>query len=307
MNMAPMIWLHQHWQAFRLATSRLATSPVNTALSTVAIGIAASLPAGGWMLLDHTEKLMRSTPAASQMPRISVFMALSADRKAAGEIEAWLKKREGAASVRFVPREDTLARMRTAEGLSDVLDTLPGNPFPDAFVVAPADDRPERMEALAAEFRKLPRVEHVQLDSAWARRLNALLKLGRTGVLMLALLLGVGLTAITFNTIRLQVLSQRAEVEVSRLLGATDAFIRRPFVWFGALLGLLGGIAAWLIVGAATLWLAGPVGELARLYDWNLALNPPGATDSAILMGTATLLGWIGALLSLRQALREDR
>ena len=302
-----MIWLHQHWQAFRLAISRLATSPVTTLLSLIAIGVALALPAGGWMLLDNAMKLARSTPTASQMPQISVFMSLRADRKAAREIEAWLKKREGVASVRLVPREDTLARMRTADGLSDVLDALPGNPFPDTFVVAPADDRPEHMEALAAEFRKLPKVEHVQLDSAWARRLDALLKLGRTGVLMLALLLGVGLVAITFNIIRLQVLSQRAEVEVSRLLGATDAFIRRPFIWFGALLGLLGGLAAWLIVGAAALWLTGPVGELARLYGLDISLTPPGDADAAILLGAATLLGWIGALLSLRQALREGR
>lgn len=300
-----MIWLHQHLAAFRLALSRLAASPVNTALSTVAIGISLALPVGGWMLLDNATKLARSASLISQMPQISVFMSLGADRKAAGEIEAWLNKREGVASVRFVPREDTLARMRTAEGLSDVLDALPGNPFPDAFVVAPADDRPERMEALAAEFRKRPQVGHVQLDSAWARRLDALLRLGRTGVALLALLLGVGLVAITFNTLRLQVLSRQAEVEVSRLLGATDAFIRRPFVWFGTLLGLLGGGAAWLIVGAATLWLSGPIGELARLYDWNLALNPPGAIDSALLLGAATLLGWLGAVLSLRQTLRE--
>ena len=101
------------------------------------------------------------------------------------------------------------------------------------------------------ELRKLPRVEHVQLDSAWVQRLDALLRLGRTAVVLLASLLGVGLMAITFNAIRLQVLTSRAEIEVSRLLGATDAFIRRPYYWFGTLQGLLGGVIAWAIVAVA--------------------------------------------------------
>jgi cell division transport system permease protein len=161
------------------------------------------------------------------------------------------------------------------------------------------------MEALAGELRKLPRVEHVQLDSAWVRRLDALLKLGRTGVALLTLLLGVGLVAITFNTIRLQVLTQRAEIEVSRLLGATDAYIRRPFHYFGILQGLLGGAVAWAIVWLATLWLAGPIGDLAQLYSLDFALRSLGHIDSIVMLALAAGLGWLGASLSLRQYLSD--
>ena len=119
---------------------------------------------------------------------------------------------------------------------------------------------------------------------------------GRPGVVLLALLLGVGLVTITFNTIRLQVMASRAEIELSRLLGATDAFVRRPFHYFGVLLGLAGGGLAWLIVAAATLWLKQPIGELVKLYN---------LVDSLALLGAAGALGWLGAGLSLRQHLGD--
>jgi cell division transport system permease protein len=297
-----MNWLHAHRNAFLLACRRLAASPVNTLLSLLVIGIALALPAGGQMLVANALQLAAS---AAPTPQISLFMSLDASRAAANEVEARLKNNPSVKAARFVPREATLARMKSAEGLGEVIEMLPKNPFPDAFVIDPANDAPAAMEALAGELRKLPRVEHVQLDSAWVRRLDALLKLGRTGVALLTLLLGVGLVAITFNTIRLQVLTQRAEIEVSRLLGATDAYIRRPFHYFGILQGLLGGAVAWAIVWLATLWLAGPIGDLAQLYSLDFALRSLGHIDSIVMLALAAGLGWLGASLSLRQYLSD--
>lgn len=296
-------WLNQHADALRIAVRRLAASPVNTLLSLLAIGIALALPAGGQMLLANAMQLARN---AAPTPQISLFMDVGADRRAAKDVEMKLKGHSGVRSLRFIAREDTLARMKASEGLGDVIDALPKNPFPDAFAVLPADDRPEAMERLAAEFRKLPKVVHVQLDSDWVRRLDALLRIGRTGVVLLALLLGVGLVAITFNTIRLQVMAGRAEIELARLLGATDAFIRRPFHYFGVLLGLAGGGLAWLIVATAAWWLREPIGELARLYSLDFSLRPLALLDSIALLGAAAILGWLGAGLSLRQHLAKD-
>ncbi len=295
-------WLIQHRDALALAVRRLAATPLATLLSLLAIGIALALPAGGQMLLTNAKRL---ASGAAPTPQISLFLDLGADKRAVGEVANRLKNNPAVKSVRFIAREDTLARMRTGEGLADVIDALPKNPFPDAFVVLPADDRPEAMEQLAAEVRKLPRVEHVQLDSAWARRLDALLNLARTGVVLLALLLSIGLVAIAFNTIRLQVLTGRAEIEVSRLLGATDAFIRRPFQYFGSIQGLLGGIVAWLIVTGITLWLRNPMADMAQAYGFDFTLRPLGVVDSAALLGAAAVLGWLGASLSLRQHLRD--
>ena len=296
-------WLAQHIEALRLALSRLLASPLNTLLSLLAIGVALALPAGGQMLLSNALSLAGTSSA---VPQISVFMASGAERKASAEIEARLRKYGGIKQVQFLPREETLARMKASQGLRDVIEALPANPFPDAFIVTAADDRPEVMEKLAAEFRQWPKVEHVQLDSAWVKRLDALLKLGRTAVLLLGLLLGAGLIAITFTTIRMQVLTSRAEIEVAHLLGATDSFIRRPFLYFGALLGLGGGLFAWLLVGAAAVWLRAPLGDLVRMYDLTLVIQPLGLIESGTLLAFSATLGWLGALLSLRQHLRQS-
>jgi cell division transport system permease protein len=297
------IWLTQHGDALKQAARRLLASPVNTLLSLLAIGVAAALPAGGQMLFANALQLARN---AAPTPQLSVFMELDADKRTNDEIQARLKDHPEVKAFRFIPRAEALARMKANEGLADVIDALPRNPFPDAITVLPKDDRPEAMEQLAAELRKLPKVAKVQLDSDWARRLSALLNIGRAGVLLLALLLGVGLVAITFNTIRLQVMARRAEIELSRLLGATDAFIRRPFHYYGVLLGLAGGIVAWLIVAAATWWLAAPIAELAQLYNVDFALRRLPMFDSIILLTAAASLGWLGASLSLRQHLGED-
>jgi len=295
-------WLAQHGAAALLALRRLAIAPVNSLLSLLAIGIALALPAGGQMLLSNALHLAGTSSA---VPQISVFMAANAERRAATEIESRLGKYGGVKQVQFLAREETLARMKANPGLRDVIEVLPANPFPDAFVVTATDDRPEAMEKLAIEFRQWPKVEHVQLDSAWVRRLDALLKLGRTVVLLLGALLGAGLVAISFSIIRMQVLTHRTEIEVSQLLGATDGFIQRPFLYYGVLLGLGGGVVAWLLVGAAALWLRAPLGELVQLYDLTLVLEALDARDSAVLLGFAAGLGWLGATISLQQHLRQ--
>ncbi len=295
-------WLAQHQDAILLALRRLAAAPVNSLLSVLAIGVALALPAGGQMLLANA---MRLPGATSAVPQISVFMSASAERRAATEIESRLGKYGGVKHVRLLPKEETLARLKTNSGLRDVIEALPANPFPDALVVTATDERPEAMEKLAAEFRQWPKVEHVQLDSAWVRRLDALLKLGRTSVLLLGALLGAGLIAISFSIIRMQVLTHRAEIEVSQLLGATNGFIQRPFLYYGFLLGLAGGIVAWLLVGAAAFWLRAPLGELVRLYELNLVLQSLDGRDSSLLLGLAAGLGWLGAMISLRQHLQQ--
>ena len=295
------VWMDHHRVAALLAMRRLSAAPLNSLLYLLAIGVALALPAGGQMLLANALSLAGTSSSA---PQISIFMAANAERSMAAEIESRLKKRDDLKRYQFLPREETLARMKTNPGLREVIEALPANPFPDAFVLTAVDERPESMERLAVEFRRWPRVEHVQLDSAWVRRLDALLKLGHTAVLVLGALLSAGLIAISFSIIRMQVLTHRTEIEVSQLLGATDSFIRRPFVYYGLLLGLGGGMVAWLLVGAATLWLRAPLGELVRLYDLTLVLQMLDARDSALLLTFAAGLGWLGAMISLRQYLR---
>lgn len=294
-------WLVQNAKALGWAMRRLAAAPMNTLLSLLAIGVALALPTGGQMLLGNVQQLARNATAT---PQLSLFLAVNADRKEVDLIAARLKNHPKVKETRYVAREETLKRFKDNEGLAEVIAVLPKNPFPDAFVAIPRDETPLAMEQLRDEFRRWPKVEHVQLDSAWVRRLDSLLRLGRTSVALLAALLGLGLVATTFTTIRLQVLTQRPEIEVSRLLGATDAFIRRPFYYFGTLQGLLGGGVAWLIVLAVTLALRGPVTELAALYNAAASLQTLAPDDSLLLLAFAATLGWLGAALSLGRHLR---
>lgn len=297
-----MNWFAAHQRACLLAVRRLAATPLNTLLSMLGIGIALALPAAGYVMLGQVTQLAQG---ASATPQLTVFLPVEAERKVAQTVEARLKDLPAVAKTQLLTREDTLARMKASGNLADVIGALPKNPFPDALVVTPADEAPEAIDALAATLHEWREVEHVQVDADWARRLAAFIRLAKTGVLLLAGLLGAGLLAIVFNTIRLQALTRRDEVVVSRLLGATDGFIRRPFLWHGALLGGAGGLIAWLIVAGAILWLRLPVAELASLYGIDLSLALPGPLTSALLLGGAALLGWLGALLSIGQHLRR--
>ncbi|MGD9869855.1 MAG: permease-like cell division protein FtsX [Thauera sp.] len=292
-------WLYLHLRAIGHALRRLAAQPLGTLLSALVVGIALSLPGGGYLLLDNVSSLVRGVSGA---PEISLFLQLDAGAPDVAAIEQRLKAEPELASYRFVPRDEGLRQLEDA-GLGDVLGGLESNPLPDAFVVAPRGEDPALFQRLAERMQAWPKVAHVQLDSAWVQRLHALLGLGRSAVLMLAGLLGFALVIVTFNTIRLQVLTQRQEIAVSRLLGATDPFIRRPFYWFGGLQGALGGLVAlgtiWLGVRA----LAGPVAHLAETYGAIFQLSGPDLRTSVAIVLFAAFLGWMGAVISVRRHL----
>lgn len=294
-------WLAQHQAALAAALRRLWSTPLNTLLSLLVIGIALTLPGFGYVLLDNLRDLGRN---ASGVQQISLFMHLEAGKKDVGEIEGRLRA-AASGKWRFVPKEEALKRMQKSEGMAEIVASLPRNPLPDAFIVEPSNTDPEALEILRKEIAGWPRVAHVQLDSAWVKRFDAFLKLGKLALWMLAGLFAAGLVAVTFNTIRLQVMAQAAEIEVARMIGATDAFIRRPFYYFGALQGVLGGLlAAGLLLGGLRL-LAGPVGDLAALYGGDFSLRAPGLPEIAVLAGSGALLGWLGAQLSVSLSLRK--
>lgn len=293
-------WLSQHRAAFGRALRRLAAAPLNTLLSLIAIGIALTLPAFGYVALDSLRDLGRDATAVQQ---VSVFMQVGASKAEVAAIDQRLRAQSGV-SITFVPRDEALRRLKENGDMAEIVASLPRNPLPDAFIVEPQDTSPEALEALRAEFAAWPKVAHVQLDAAWIKRFDAFLRLGKLALLLLAGLFGAGLIAVTFNTIRLQVMAQAAEIEVARMIGATDAFIRRPFYYFGALQGALGGLlAAALVIGALRL-LAGPVGELAALYGASFSLHAPTPAEIGALAGIGAVLGWIGAQLSVSLSLR---
>jgi cell division transport system permease protein len=267
--------------------------------SIAAIGTALSLPLALHLALDQAGGIARRV---SRDPTLSVFLAPDAQSQSTRLIEQRLRQHAQVAEVEYVPRDAALAALERSAGVGDVRGTLGHNPLPDAFIVTART--PAALEPLRGELARWPGVEHVQADAQWAQRLHALLQLGRTLVLLGTALLAVLLLAITFNTIRLQILARREEIEVAKLIGATDAFVRRPFLWFGVLQGLLGGLLA-VAVASSALWLIGrEVRNLAVLYGAEFGLIGPGLKEAAWAVGGATALSVLGAWLSASKQLK---
>jgi cell division transport system permease protein len=294
-------WLDQHARCFASTLVKLARTPLGSMFNIMVIGIALCLPVGLYVLIDN---LQAASGQLAAEPQISAFLALDASRAEITQIETRLKQHARVQRYRFVPRDQALQELKQSSGLADVIDSLPQNPLPDTFIVSAKDNTPRALEALREEIAQWPRVVHAQLDAAWARRLDATLRFGRVVVLILGGLLAFAVVAVTFNTIRLQVLTQREEVEVVKLIGATDSFIRRPFLYYGALQGAAGGVVAWLIVSGG-IWLVNHnLGELSHVYASLFQLRNLPPADSAGLLLLPLALGWFGAWLSVGRHLK---
>ena len=295
-------WLRHHAQALALAARKLAAQRASGLLNALVIGIALALPAGGQALLADLESI---TGNLALEPQVSVFMRRQASPAEVEAVGRALRADTRLAGVRHVPREEALKELQATDGLAEVIAALGHNPLPDAFVLRASRSGATSVDALAAELRKLSGVAHVQADSAWARRLGALAATGRLALMLVGTLLALGLVAITFNTIRLQILTQRDEIEVSKLIGASDSFIRRPYYYLGALQGLAGGLLALLILAGSLSLLNRGVRDLAATFgsSFQLGFLAPGDALGVALFSAA--LGWFGAYLSVSKYLRE--
>jgi cell division transport system permease protein len=295
-----MNWARMHWRTLAETASKLAAQPFNTLFNSLVIGVALALPAGGYVVLDTLHQLSGGFSGDAQL---SVFLDSDVKATELPALQDRLKKLPGVASLRLVPREQALARLKQTEGMPDVIASLGFNPLPDAFIVTAADNSEQSLSKLVADLKAVPKVSKVQVDSAWIRRMDALLRLGRLAVVSLASLLALALVAVTFNTIRLQILTQRDEIEVAKLIGATNSFIRRPFFYLGALQGMLGGAAGCLIALLGIWLLNRPIFEFAHLYGSDFQLHQLSVIDALAIIGLAGMLGWLGALLSVSKHL----
>jgi cell division transport system permease protein len=281
---------------------RFFATPVSSLLNVLVIGIALSLPTGLYVLLQNAQGIIERFAAA---PQLSVFLTLDTKADEVAQLRKRLEQHSAIASVEFVSRAQALEQLKQGSGLGDVIGGLEHNPLPDTFIVHPKTGSVQALEALRDELKSWRKLERVQLDSDWARRLEALLDFARTALLLLAALLALSLVAITFNTIRLQILTRRDEIEVAKLIGASSGFIRRPFLQFGLLQGLLGGLAAWGIIATALILLNLSLADLARLYDSSFILNQLSSADGCTLLAFSAFLGWLGAWMSVTQHLRK--
>ena len=297
-------WFRQHRYALAAALVHLRRSPGGFLFNILVVAIALALPFMGVTLLDNVRPMSESL---SVDPEISVFLKQDTPREQAEGLAVSLRQavRDKQAKIIFTPREKALDNLKDKNGLADVLATLGDNPLPDSYVLKLDAFRNAQaggdVDALAGQIRQLPGVDTVQVDSAWVKRLAALLNVLRLALLLLAATLGTVVVAVIFNTIRLQVLTQREEILVSKLIGATDSFIHRPFYYTGALLGVCAGGVA---LGAVTLALRPlntAIAEFAKLYASEFQLAPLPPVAIAALLALSAGLGLIGARLSVKR------
>ncbi len=294
-------WLAHNLHSLRAALDGLRNAPLANLFTVLVIGIALSLPTGLYLALSNLQQIAGDIGSQAEL---SVFLKAGTEDAEGRKLAEALAAREDIQTARFVDRKEGLERLQQA-GLGDISAGLPDNPLPHAILLTPREVAPEVLEALAADLGKMDAVDRVSLDAEWVKRLAALMRLGEDLVGMLAVLLGLALAAITGNTIRLQIYARREEIEVARLIGATDRFIRRPFLYYGALQGLAGGLAAWFIVSLAVIALQDSAAQLATSYGSRYFISALSLSDSGLLLSASTLLGFAGAYFAVSQALRQ--
>lgn len=293
-------WLSHHWHSLRVAAGRFLDAPLATLFTILVIGVAVALPTGLYLLLANLDL---ATGGTKPQAEITLFLKTEVDETQGRALSRDIAKLEQVTGVRFVSKGEGVNKLESA-GLSDIAAGLAENPLPHALVITPAISDPPQLDALAARLRTETGVDRVMMDSDWIKRLAALMDLGRDLVFMLSAMLGLALAAITANTIRLQIYAQKDEIEVARLIGATDRFIRRPFLYFGGIQGLAGGAAGWLLVVLGHQLMAGSVARVAAAYGADFAITGLALGDLTMLLGLSAALGWLGAYFSVGQALR---
>lgn len=288
------------WDSFY----RLVRHPVGNLLTMLAIAIALVLPAALWLTLDSARLL---DAELDESATLTVYLATSVDAAQAVRIEEAVSAEHAVLDTRMISAEQGMAEFQQSLGLDDVLAGLDDNPLPASIVVRPQDVEPAAMQQLAMTLEALAGVDEVRVDLAWVERLRHLAALGRRVALALGMLFGLGVLLVVGNTIRLAVESRRREIEVVMLIGATHAFVRRPFLYSGAWYGLGGGILSLGLLGLGNHWLSLPVAALAASYGASFSLPQLDITGSIILLSCSTLLGWLGAWLAVTRHLSSIR
>ncbi|EGV52814.1 permease-like cell division protein FtsX [Candidatus Endoriftia persephone] len=291
-------WLLRHLQVAISSLGRLLHAPLATLMTSAVIGIALALPIGLHVLLNNLEALSGNWESGAS---ISLFLKQEISDQQARTLQQRLARHSRIAEIRFVSKAQALAEFRRLSGFDEALDTLGGNPLPALLIIQPNIDQAtaERAQRLLQELKKLPEADIVQLDMQWVRRLQAITEIAQRGVLVLAGLLGMAVLLIIGNTIRLEIQNRHGEIEISKLIGATNAFIRRPFLYTGLWYGLFGGIIAWLLVASSIGLLSSPVAELALLYETAFSLSSINSLMVLNIFSGSALLGLLGSWVAV--------
>jgi cell division transport system permease protein len=298
------IYLERHAQALLGSLGRLARQPFATFLTIVVIGIALALPAALYLVVSNMRGV---TEGLDDTVQLSVYFRMSTTESAAKKVAGAIAERSDVEEAVLVSPEEGLVEFRKLSGIGEALEALPENPLPWLAKVRPAppNDTAAAVEALAADLRKLDGVELVEADTAWVRRLHAIEDTMQQLVLLVAAVLAAGVLAVVGNTIRLEINSRRAEIEVTKLVGGSNAFVRRPFLYSGIWQGLGGGLLAVGLLAAGLFALEPFVARLASAYGAQFALKGLSIREWPVLIGGGAMLGFLGAWLAAGYHLRR--
>ena len=288
-------WRDHHLYGFFSSLGRLAARPGATALTVLMLGFALALPLLFYIAFDNARALSGGLREARE---VTVFLKPSIESEAANTFAAEVRKRDDVAGVTIKTPQQGLAEFRQLSGFGEALDILKDNPLPNVLVVTPrlaadADDPP-----LVAELRGDRRVDLVQYDATWRRRLSDILGFGERAVAVIAVLLALATLLVIGNTVRMDIQARAEEIAVMQLIGAGSGFVRRPFLYAGLWYGLFGGVLAVCVAIGAEWAIAGPLDRLLASYDHDFALRGLGAVSAAIVIGASSLLGWAGAFIA---------
>jgi cell division transport system permease protein len=294
-------WHAHHRREARDSLRRFARAPVATTLTLLVVALALALPVSLYLLLGNAERLAASWDGQAQ---ISLYLRQDVSPEKQDALQRELGVRADVAKARLITPALALEEFRQLSGYGETLNLLDSNPLPAVIVLQPADIAPAAVKKLRDALAALPEVEGADIDLAWLQRLAAILELGQRLLLALAGALAATVLLVIGNTIRLDFESRKEEVQVLNLLGATNAFVRRPFLYSGLWIGQAGGFLAFLMVAALFFWLGRPTAELARLYSSPFQLSGLNALTALSLMAASTLLGIIGAWLAVSRHLK---
>lgn len=290
----------QHLKTAAQSVRRLISTPAASLMTVAVIGIALLLPSALYVSMNNLQALSGGINSVSQ---ISLYLHANVTDLEAIQISEQLLRRDEIASSEYISPAQAAADFNTHSGLGDVIDALESNPLPGVIVLSPSSIDAAAARALVEELNALAEIESAQLDLQWVERLQAFLQLAQRASTGLMLILALAVLFVVGNTIRLAIEGRRAEIVVIKLVGGTNSYVARPFLYAGALYGMAGSVLAWAMLTVILLSLRGPANTLLDLYSSDYQLQGLGAADSLTLLALGTLLGWLGAVISVRQHL----
>jgi cell division transport system permease protein len=288
--------LHAH--ALFSSLGRLVASRFSSAMTIIVLAIAISLASGFYILVANLQQLAGNLEASNQ---ISLFLKDEVSEARAHTLADKIRQNSEIQDVKIITKEQALAEFQAYSGFGEAVKALEKNPLPVVIQVLPKNslENEQVLGVLLDDFNRLPEVDFAQMDMQWVKRLQSIIELARRGVTLLSLLLGAGVLFITANTIRLELYNRRDEVVIAKLVGATNSFIHRPFLYSGFWIGFFSGVTAWFIVTIIMLILKQSVENLSRLYDGSFHLLFLGFVDTLALLFISSVLGVVGSWLVL--------